>query len=147
MSDHMHGAAQRYWDGEPASPGATGVFGRAPIGGPPRVPAAAPPAPFGPGPAARPPSGPPARVGSAVAGLICALLTLFFPLMFLVIGLPLLALLVNIPGIAFGVVALTRTADPPEVERFIRYTWAGTMIYLAVIAVIVVGVMALFLAV
>ncbi|MFC4562787.1 hypothetical protein ACFO4E_13050 [Nocardiopsis mangrovi] len=147
MSDHMQGAAQRYWDGESSSRGIADVFARPPAGGLPPVPSAAPPAPIGPGPVARPPSGPPARVGSAVAGLLCALLTLFFPLLFLVLGLPLLALLVNVPGIAFGIVALTRTADPPEVERFIRYTWAGTMIYLAVIAVIVVGVIALFLSI
>ncbi|MFD0804432.1 hypothetical protein ACFQZU_24365, partial [Streptomonospora algeriensis] len=83
-----------------------------------------------------PPSEPPARVGSAVAALVCALLTLLCPLLFFVLGFPVLTLLVNVPAIAFGIVALTRLSEPMEVERYIRYTWACTLVYLVLMVVI-----------
>ncbi|MDA8369274.1 MAG: hypothetical protein M0026_05335 [Nocardiopsaceae bacterium] len=138
---------QRYWDAGPG-PGLPGALSPPPPGNGAdplayRSPQPAP-APYS-GPP-YPPSGPPARVGSAAAGLICAILTLAFPVFFFWIGLPLLGLLVNIPGIAFGCVALTKTDDPPEVERFIRYTWAGTISYLALVAAVFVGVLALVFA-
>ncbi|WP_236700484.1 hypothetical protein [Allosalinactinospora lopnorensis] len=93
-----------------------------------------------------PPSGPPARVGSAVAALIGAVLTLAFPLLFWFLGIPLLALLVNIPGIVFGSMALTKTNDPPEVERFIGYTWACTIVYIGLF-VLIIGAIAAILSV
>ncbi|MUL44035.1 hypothetical protein FZ103_23195 [Streptomonospora sp. PA3] len=83
-----------------------------------------------------PPAQPPARVGSAVTALLCALGTLLCPLLFLFLGFPVLSLLVNVPAIAFGIVALTRLSEPMEVERYIRYTWACILVYLALMAVI-----------
>jgi hypothetical protein len=127
-----------------AAPGAPA--GGAPYAGPPPGAVFGPPQHrAGPPPGAAP-SGPPARTGSAAVGLACAVATLLIPAFFLLIGFPLLGLLVNVPGIAFGVVALTRTADPPEVERFIRYMWAGTMLYLALVAVVFAAVIVLLMA-
>ncbi|MBB6173796.1 hypothetical protein HNR23_003856 [Nocardiopsis mwathae] len=96
---------------------------------PPGVPAA----PHCHGPA---PCGPPARVGSAVAALVGAILTLVFPIFFLVVGEPLLFLLMNIPGIVLGILGLTKTADPAEVERSIGHTWACTLAYIALVVII-----------
>ncbi|MBB4934100.1 4-hydroxybenzoate polyprenyltransferase [Lipingzhangella halophila] len=84
-----------------------------------------------------PPSGPPARVGSAVAALIAAVLTLLVPVVFWLLSFYLLALLVNIPAIAFAAVALSKTDDPPEVERFMRYSWAATIIYIGLVLVLI----------
>ncbi|MDT0304188.1 hypothetical protein [Streptomonospora wellingtoniae] len=86
-----------------------------------------------------PPSEPPARVGSAVAALVCAMLTLLCPVLFLALGFPVLALLVNVPAIAFGIAALARLNDPMEVERYIRYTWACILVYLGLMAVILIA--------
>ncbi len=99
------------------------------------------PGPFG--PAKGPPSGPPARVGSAVAALVCAVLTLIVPGLFWLLGVPILSLLVNVPGLVFGVIALTKTDNPPEVERFLRYSWASTLVYIALMVVIIGGILLL----
>ncbi|GAA2020896.1 hypothetical protein [Nocardiopsis rhodophaea] len=154
--DEQWSRAPRYWDARPgtgpweqaggadsgAGPGSRAGSGptawtpSSPSARPyPRFePPAAPGAPRVPGP---PPCGPPARVGSAVAALVGAVLTLAFPIVFLVIGEPLLFLLMNIPGIVFGVMGLTKTADPAEVERHIGYTWACTLTYIALVVIIV----------
>ncbi|GAB3439100.1 hypothetical protein GCM10027570_02960 [Streptomonospora sediminis] len=137
----QHGQQGQPGRPQPAGYGAaaqTGSFGRPGAAHPAPQPGAGA-APGGlPAPMPRfpPPSQPPARVGSAVAALLCAVLTLLFPLLFLALGFPVLTLLVNVPAIAFGIVALTRTGDPMEVERFIRYTWACTFVYLALMGVI-----------
>ncbi|GAA1764017.1 MULTISPECIES: hypothetical protein [Streptomonospora] len=86
-----------------------------------------------------PPSEPPARVGSAVAALVCAMLTLLCPVLFFLLGFPVLTLLVNVPAIAFGIVALARLHEPMEVERYIRYTWACILVYLGLMAVILIA--------
>ncbi|MDA0566626.1 hypothetical protein LG943_20255 [Streptomonospora sp. S1-112] len=137
--------------GRPGADPAPFPRGPVPAGPPPGAGAllGAPPPGYGPGyaPAAGgglpPPTprtseytGPPARVGAAVAGLLCALATLAFPLLFVLLGFPLLVLLVNVPGIAYGILALTRTSEPMEVERCIRYMWGCTFVYVALMCVI-----------
>lgn len=127
--------------------GPRGYWQRGPVGAPPAVPGAEPPrAAAGASPApppVPPPSGPPARVGGAVAALVGALASLAVPVLTVWGGVPLLAWLVNAPGIVFGVLAVARTHDPAEVERFIRYTWACTFVYLGLLLMIVVGLVAL----
>ncbi|MBV2363921.1 hypothetical protein ACFPZ0_12590 [Streptomonospora nanhaiensis] len=156
-----------YWDSEPGSglgrtgggPGSAGT-GSAPLGPPvgggPLL--GAPPAAYGraghgPGRGLPPPTprtpeytGPPARVGAAVAGLLCSLATLAFPMLFVLLGFPLLVLLVNVPGIAYGILALTRTSEPMEVERCIRYMWGCTFVYIALMCVILAAAVMVILA-
>ncbi|QBI52263.1 hypothetical protein [Streptomonospora litoralis] len=131
---------------QPGSPGPSSHAGpgfHRPVHSTGAVPAGMP----APAPRFPPPSGPPARVGSAVAALLCAVATLLCPLLFLVMGFPVLMLLVNVPAIAFGIVALTRTSEPMEVERFIRYTWACILGYLLLMGVILVAAVMVVLAV
>lgn len=80
-------------------------------------------------PAAPAPTGPPARVGGTVAALLVALLTLVPPLLGAYLGLWFLLLGANIPGIALAAVALSKIPDAPEVERYLRYTWACNLAY------------------
>ncbi|GAA4906331.1 MULTISPECIES: hypothetical protein [Nocardiopsidaceae] len=150
MSELRGGRRDSFWDAEPASLGpqpAAHHRGRDPFAPapPPPVQRHGAPAPAAPGSAgasgadgapAPPPSEPPARVGSAVAALLCALLTLLCPLVFVLLGFPMLSLLIDVPAIVFGIVGLTRLHDPMEVERCIRYTWACILVYLALMAVI-----------
>ncbi len=156
--DEQWSRAPRYWDARPAMEpqeqadgnGSGAGPGSRPDTGPTAWTPAPPPSsarpyprfepPLAPGSQrfpGPPPCGPPARVGSAVAALVGAILTLAFPIVFLVIGEPLLFLLMNIPGIAFGVMGLTKIADPAEVERHIGYTWACTLTYVALVVIIV----------
>lgn len=114
--------------------------------GPWGTPATAPPptdplAPSG----APPPSEPPARVGGAVAALVVAVLTVVGPGLMIYLGFWFFLLAVNLPGIGFGVATLTKLPDPAEVERYIRYTWACTFIYVALFVVFVIPVAVLFM--
>lgn len=101
------------------------------------------PPPASPGTPKGPPSEPPARVGSAVASLIVAILTLLVPAMLWLLGIPVLSLLVNIPGIVLASIALAKSNDPPELERFMRYAWACTIVYIGLMVVIVAAVLLL----
>lgn len=98
---------------------------------------AAPPAPR--------PIGPPARVGGAVAALVVAVLTLAVPVLGISLGLWFFVLVTNIPGIGFGIAALTKIPDEAAVERFLRYTWACNFAYLVLSVVFLVPVMVLAL--
>ncbi|TQN27652.1 hypothetical protein FHX37_4376 [Haloactinospora alba] len=138
---HQRPDPRRFWeDTGPA------VAGRAPADQRADVPAAVPPSyTYG---APHPASGPPPRVGSAVTALVCAVLTLAIPAFFtLVLGVLPFAVLVNVPGIAFGAATLARTGDPEEVERFIAYTWGATILYLLVVALAIAGMVTLLLTV
>ncbi|WP_306365837.1 hypothetical protein [Nocardiopsis sp. CC223A] len=101
-------------------------------------------------PAGPAPTGPPARVGGTVAALVVAALTLIPPLLGAYLGVWFLLLGANVPGIALAVVALTKVPDAPEVERYLRYTWACNLAYgllgvPVMIIVLFVFVMALML--
>ncbi|MEU0491107.1 hypothetical protein ABZ249_17920 [Nocardiopsis sp. NPDC006139] len=115
----------------------------------PAAPAAYAPPPAHPA-AAPAPTGPPARVGGTVAALVVAVLSLAPPLLGAYLGLWFLLLGANIPGIALAIVALTKVPDAPEVERYLRYTWACNLAYgllgvPVIIVVLFVFVMALTL--
>lgn len=90
------------------------------------------------------PSAPPARVGGAVAALVVALLTWSVPALGVYLGLWFYLLVANFPGLGFAIVALSKIPDAPEVERFIRYTWACNFAYigLSVLFLIPILVMA-----
>ncbi|WP_026120083.1 hypothetical protein [Nocardiopsis potens] len=157
-------ATERFWeDGPVLMPTAAPPHAAAPASAP--LPSAPPPAavaqapvpqapvPQGyriaaapaPQPAPAPPAGPPARTGAAVAALLCALLSLLFPLFCLLIGAPLLGLLINVPGVVFGALAVG-SRHPEAVERNIARTWACTLVYLAVVAAVLLGIMMMALA-
>lgn len=89
-------------------------------------------------PGTPPPSGPPPRVGGAVASLVVAFLTWTVPLIGVFMGLWFYVLIANIPGVAFAVTALTKIPNAPDVERFIRYTWACNFAYIALSVVFAV---------
>ncbi|RNL84050.1 hypothetical protein EFW17_14060 [Halostreptopolyspora alba] len=98
-------------------------------------------------------------MGSAVASLIAAVLTMIAsvafwflaapvlaiiaPEVFWFLAAPVLSLLVSIPGIVLAGIALSKPNDPPELERFMRYAWACTIVYTGLMAVIVVAVLLL----
>lgn len=118
----------------------------APLATPPtHQPTAYPPTapPMAPVPGAPRPSGPPARVGGAVAALIVALCTLVIPAFGMYLGFWFFALTTNIPGIALGIFALAKIPDADEVDRYIRYTWACTFVFLALSAVFLVPLIVL----
>ena len=91
------------------------------------------------------PTGPPARIGGAVAALVVALLTLSVPILGISLGFWFFVLVTNVPGIGFGIAALTKIPDEAAVERFIRYTWACNFAYLVLSVVFLVPVMVLAL--
>lgn len=109
---------------------------------PPAPPSAAPAAPLAP-PAPAPPAGPPPRTGAAVAALLCAILTLVFPGLGILSGFPVLAILTNVPGLVFGLLALANRRDPEAVERNIARTWACNLGYLLLLALVAIAVVAL----
>lgn len=95
-----------------------------------------------------PPSAPPARVGGAVAALVVAFLTWIVPALGLYLGLWFYVLVANFPGVAFAIAALVKVPNAPEVERFIRYTWACNFAYIGLsvlflIPILIVALMAL----
>lgn len=141
---HQRPDPQRFW--EDTSPAGPASAAQAPADQRADVPTAVSPSyTYG---APHPASGPPARVGSAVAALICAVLTFVIPAFFtLVLGVLPFAVLVNVPGVALGIATLARTGDPEEVERLIAYTWGATILYLLVVALAVAGMVALLLTV
>lgn len=142
-----------FWEREPGSTrrsmpsGSPAAPARRPgPAGPWGAPATAPPStdPLAPS-GAPPPSEPPARVGGAVAALVVAVLTVVGPGLMIYLGFWFFLLAVNLPGIGFGVATLTKLPDPTEVERYIRYTWACTFIYVALFVVFVIPVAVLFM--
>ncbi|GAB3717520.1 hypothetical protein [Nocardiopsis oceani] len=142
-------------NGDPSNPRAFWERGRTTVPGSaapteaPRKAATAPPAapfaapPMAPVPGAPRPSGPPARVGGAVAALVVALCTLVIPAFGMYLGFWFFALATNLPGIALGIFALAKVPDADEVDRYIRYTWACTFVFLALSAVFLVPVVVL----
>ena len=148
-------------NGDPSDPrafwerGRTSVPGSAAPAEGPRRTASAPPAAHRPAaypPTAPPmepvpwnprPPGPPARVGGAVAALVVAIGTLVIPAFGMYLGLWFFALTANLPGIALGIFALVKIPDADEVDRYIRYTWACTFVFLALSAVFLVPVVVL----
>ncbi|MFW5416034.1 hypothetical protein J0910_05360 [Nocardiopsis sp. CNT-189] len=148
-------ATERFWEDGPVlmPPPAGTAPAPVPAAPVPQAAAARPPVPQAyrtaaappPQPAPALPSGPPARTGAAVAALLCALLSLLFPLLCLLIGIPLLGLLINVPGVVFGALAVG-SRHPEAVERNIARTWACILVYLAVIAAVLLGVMVMALA-
>ncbi|GAA1075165.1 hypothetical protein [Nocardiopsis composta] len=147
-------ATERFWEDGPVLMPQTAApataTGPAPAAAPPpppvpRVAQAYLTADPAPPPAPALPAGPPARTGAAVAALLCSLLTLLFPVLCYLIGLPLLGLLINVPGVVFGALAVG-SRHPEAVERNIARTWACLLVYLAVIAAVLLGVMVMALA-
>ncbi|MDA2809682.1 hypothetical protein O4J56_03420 [Nocardiopsis sp. RSe5-2] len=159
----MHGhrsAIERFWEDTGPNPVAGSAPPPAPgppspppgpapaVTAPPPPPIAAPAAqaaPIAP-PAPAPPLGPPPRTGAAVAALLCAMLTLVFPGLGLLLGFPVLAVLTNVPGLVFGLLALANRRDPEAVERNIARTWACNLGYLLLLALIALAVGALLAA-
>ncbi|WP_116246197.1 hypothetical protein [Nocardiopsis sp. FIRDI 009] len=82
-------------------------------------------------------------MGGAVAALVVAVLTLAIPALGVSLGLWFFLLLTNIPGIGLGVTALAKVPDTAEVERFLRYTWACNLAYVAMSVVFLVPVLVL----
>ncbi|WP_369800920.1 hypothetical protein [Nocardiopsis sp. NRRL B-16309] len=91
------------------------------------------------------PTGPPPRVGGAVAALVVSVLTLAVPILGVSLGFWFFLLVTNVPGIGFGIAALTKIPDEAAVERFLRYTWACNFAYLVLSVVFLVPVMVLVL--
>ncbi|GAB2508047.1 hypothetical protein [Nocardiopsis aegyptia] len=91
------------------------------------------------------PTGPPPRVGGAVAALVVSLLTLAVPILGISLGFWFFVLVTNVPGIGFGIAALTKIPDEAAVERFLRYTWACNLAYVVLSVVFLVPVMVLAL--
>ncbi|WP_017556176.1 hypothetical protein [Nocardiopsis baichengensis] len=155
----MHGhrsAIERFWEDSGPNPSpvysAPAAHNAPPV--PQAPPASIPPPPqHRPGPAAAPfapphapPAGPPPRTGAAAAALLCAVLTLAFPALGVLAGLPVLAVLSNIPGLVFGALAVANRHDPEAVERNIARTWACTLGYLLLIALVLLAIAALITA-
>ncbi|MFW6638769.1 hypothetical protein ACOALZ_01860 [Nocardiopsis algeriensis] len=136
------GGPRAFWERE------QGPVPRPGLPSPPRGPYGSPP-PAGTRSASHPeygspPAGPPARVGGAVAALVVAVLSLVALVAFTVWSeLWFLLLAANAPGVALGITALLKIPDAPEVERYIRYTWACNFAYMAVLAVFLVSLAAL----
>ncbi|MDA2805874.1 hypothetical protein [Nocardiopsis suaedae] len=78
-----------------------------------------------------------------MAALLCAMLTLAFPALGLLLGFPILAVLTNVPGLVFGLLALAGRRDAEAVERNIARTWACNLGYLLLLAFIALAVAAL----
>ncbi|OKI21023.1 hypothetical protein A6A08_21870 [Nocardiopsis sp. TSRI0078] len=96
-------------------------------------------------PEAPPPSAPPARVGGAVAALVVAVLTVAGPALMVYLDFWFFLLVVNVPGIGFGIATLRKLPDPVEVERYIRYTWACTFAYAILFVLFTIPVVVLFM--
>ncbi|WP_369696521.1 hypothetical protein [Nocardiopsis sp. YSL2] len=139
--DGARNSPRDFWEkGRGAGTGAPRPLGGVPSGAP------RPAQPAGLAVPAEPrPTGPPARVGGAVAALVVALLTLAVPVLGISLGFWFFVLVANIPGIGFGIAALTKVPDEAAVERFLRYTWACNFAYLALSVVFLVPVMVLAL--
>lgn len=134
---------QAFWEREQGF--TLGSTAPAPTSGP-----TSPKRPLAPGPVTHPPatpapSAPPARVGGAVAALVVALLTWAVPVLGISLGLWFYILVANFPGVGFAITALVKVPNAPEVERFIRYTWACNFVYigLSVLFLIPILIMAL----
>ncbi|MDT0328928.1 hypothetical protein [Nocardiopsis lambiniae] len=135
------GGPKAFWEREQGS-ATRSVAPSAPAPGRPlTAPARSPSTAFSVHPPAPVPIGPPARVGGTVAALVVALLTLTGPILGAYLGLWFLLLGSNVPGITLAIVALTRIPDAPEVERFLRYTWACNFAYIGLNAVLAVFVL------
>lgn len=145
------GGPKAFWEREHGSTLGASLPSQAPHSGRPASPSGPPPSPgtvppptpYAPG--SPQPTGPPARVGGAVAALAVALLTLLGPALGLSLGLTFFLLATNIPGIALGIVALVKIPNAPEVERFIRYTWACNFAYAALTGLLLIPVIAVVL--
>ncbi|WP_370013356.1 hypothetical protein [Nocardiopsis sp. Huas11] len=141
--DRAQNSPRDFWEkGSGAGGGAPRPLGGAPRPARPPGPGAAPGLVV---PTEPRPTGPPPRVGGAVAALVVALLTLAVPVLGVSLGFWFFLLVTNVPGIGFGIAALTKIPDEAAVERFLRYTWACNFAYLVLSVVFLVPVMILAL--
>ncbi|WP_370462401.1 hypothetical protein [Nocardiopsis sp. FR6] len=146
------GGPRAFWEREHGSaPASSAAAPRGPLASPARREptglrelSAPPPTDPAQPPGAPAPAGPPARVGGAVAALVVAVLSVAGPALMVYLEYWFFLLAVNLPGIGFGIAALTRLADPAAVERYIRYTWACTFAYAALFVLFTIPLAVIF---
>ncbi|MFD6950171.1 hypothetical protein ACFWGT_08705 [Nocardiopsis sp. NPDC060348] len=80
-----------------------------------------------------------------MAALVVAVLTVAGPALMVYLDFWFFLLVVNVPGIGFGIATLRKLPDPVEVERYIRYTWACTFAYAILFVLFTIPVVVLFM--